>query len=225
MMLYIVMDGVEFGRFSPRMVSWFVRQQEAIWNMYDDNYKIFAFCGCRSVRWLSKKELEVTPHVLLLIPNLISLFRLLSILPIFLIGWMLDAPRLFYPVVYLFLMTLDLIDGPIARQCGLGSLLGKALDPLADKIAHLSILSVAVLFGLAPLWLFAVLLVKEAILFLFSPHYKKSGAKWWGKVGTLTEAMVFLSAFLFTIPTWVFVALAVSQIAILFAYIISDKDT
>ena len=211
-------------KLSPKAISWIAEQQEIIWRKYDDNCKINAFCGWGLFRWLSEKGLDVTPHLLLLIPNLISLSRLLLILPIFLMGWILDAPRLFYPIVYLLLMSLDLIDGPIARQCGLGSQLGKALDPLADKVSHLSILLVAVLFSLAPIWLFMVLLAKEVVLFLFSPHYKKSGAKWWGKVGTATEAMVFLSAFLFILPTWIFIALAVSQMAILFAYMFSDRD-
>ncbi len=206
-----------------RTILWINERQGRVFAEYEYNCKMMAFCSYRPIVWLWRKGFNVTPHVLLLIPNLISLTRFL-IVPIFWLGWVLGAPQLFYPVVYLLLMTLDLFDGPIARQCGLVSDFGKAIDPLADKVAHLGILLVAVLFGLAPLWLFAVLLIKEAILFLFSPHYKKSGAKWWGKIGTLTEAIVLLSAFIFTLPTWVFVSLAASQVIILFAYVVSDKE-
>ena len=206
-------------RLSPRMVSWIKELQERIWCRYEDDHKIVAFCGCGLCDWLSKMGLNVTPHVLLLIPNLISLLRLL-IVPIFLMGWVLSVSQLFYSTVYLLLMLLDLLDGPVARQCGLGSTLGKALDPLADKVAHSSILLVAVLFNLVPVWLFFMLLAKEVVLLIISPHYQATGARWWGKIGTLTEAMVLLGAFLFFLPNWVFVVFAISQVLILIIYLI-----
>lgn len=210
-------------KLSPRVVSWIKKLQDRIWDKYENRGRIIAFCNLFS--GLSEKGVEVTSHLLLLIPNLLSLVRL-CILPVFLMGWLLGAPRWFYPVGYLLLMLLDVLDGPIARQCILESMLGKALDPLADKVAHLSILLTAVFLGLAPVWLFVVLLVKEAILFITSPNYKKTGVKWWGKIGTLTETIVLLAAFLFyPLPMWLFITLATLQIAILFAYVISNRRT
>lgn len=212
----------EVVKLSPKVVSWLKELQNRIWDKYENSSRIIAFCNL--FKGLSKEGVEVNPHLLLLIPNLLSFLRL-CILPIFLIGCLLKVNLWFYPVVYLLLMLLDVLDGPIARQCELGSMLGKALDPLADKVAHLSILLTAVILGLAPMWLFVVLFVKEVILFTTSPHYKKTGARWWGKIGTLTEAIVLLGAFLFPIlPNWLFIALAVSQVAILLAYIFSDRQ-
>lgn len=210
-------------KLSPGTVVWMKELQDKIWARYENSPKLASFCDL--FRGLQKHGVEVTPRMLLLIPNLLSLVRL-CILPIFLVGCLLRVNLWFYPVIYLLLMLLDVLDGPIARQCELGSMLGKALDPLADKVAHLSILLAAVLLQLAPMWLFFVLFVKEAVLFTTSPHYKKTGARWWGKMGTLTETIVFFAAFLFIpLPGWLFVALAASQIAILFAYLISDRQT
>lgn len=206
-------------KLSPKMISRIKDWQVAVWDRYEANHKIIAFCGCWLCNWLARKNLKVTPRLLLLIPNLISLSRLF-ILPIFWLGWVLGVPQLFYPVVYSLLMALDLIDGPIARQCGLGSTLGKAIDPLADKISHLSILSVAVLFGLIPVWLLIILSLKEIALVPLAETCREAGAKWYGKLGTLTETMVFLGAFLLPVPFWVFVVLATSQVGILIAYAI-----
>ena len=95
------------------------------------------------------------------IPNLMTLLRLVFLVPILLFLW--KGQRL--PAVgFIFLgVTSDFLDGIIARRFNQSSDLGRMMDPLVDK---LNILAIGLLMILSPLyrfplWYFLFLLVRE----------------------------------------------------------------
>ncbi len=123
------------------------------------------------------------------IPNILSFFRLLLI-PIFV--WAYCAAELYAVTAILLVVSgiTDVLDGFIARRFNMISDLGKALDPVADKLTQ-----AAMLFCLVtrfPLMLvpFIFLLVKEAVsgamgLLVIRKTGSVYGAVWHGKVTTV----------------------------------------
>lgn len=91
------------------------------------------------------------------IPNLITYFRILCV-PVFCvlmgIGGVRDNINFFYAAFGVFLLASgsDLIDGWIARKFNMQSGVGMALDPIADKLMHISVLfCLSLCTGLTPL--------------------------------------------------------------------------
>jgi len=64
-------------------------------------------------------------------------------------------------VVYSLAAITDMLDGWLARRQGLVSVLGKFLDPLADKLIVASVLVWLVSMGRIPAWIVVVLLSRE----------------------------------------------------------------
>lgn len=212
-------------KLSPEAIAWCIKLQAQIWKRWSKNRFLAGFCSkldAIAEKFPNRpKSLLVIPEVLLLIPNLLSLARLL-IVPMFFIGWLINANKWFFLITYLFLMALDLLDGPIARQANLSSELGKDLDPIADKISLLAITTAGLFFQLIPLWLLAALLTKNLLISLAAPFFKdqNSGARWWGKLGGIVEVGVLATAFIVTVPSLIFLGLAIIEGAILVAYLI-----
>lgn len=122
------------------------------------------------------------------IPNLLSVFRLLLIPLILWLYRSRQAYGLSLAVLVLSGLT-DIADGYIARRWDLISDLGKALDPVADKLTQIATLW-CLLSRFSHMWLpLAVLTVKETFTGAMSLYaVKKSGqvqgADWHGKVCT-----------------------------------------
>jgi CDP-diacylglycerol--glycerol-3-phosphate 3-phosphatidyltransferase len=64
-------------------------------------------------------------------------------------------------LVFLIAAVSDALDGYLARRLGLVTVVGKFLDPLADKLIVLSTLIMLVANGRAPAWLVIVLMSRE----------------------------------------------------------------
>lgn len=99
-------------------------------------------------------------------PNLITMFRFVLI-PVFVLlvvaghpGWAL--------VSLVVLGVSDWADGFIARKFDQGSELGKALDPVADRLAIVAIVLSLVLVGLLPWWVVAVVGIVDLVLVVLS---------------------------------------------------------
>lgn len=86
------------------------------------------------------------------IPNLLTMLRI-ALIPVVL--WLLaeGTPRsnFWAAIVYIATAVTDLLDGYIARRMGLISLLGKFLDPLADKLLVMATLVFLAYLGRLPL--------------------------------------------------------------------------
>ena len=124
----------------------------------------------------------------LTIPNLLSLFRILTI-PFFIYFYMKDMVDV--AIIVLVAGGLyDCVDGYIARKFNQITDLGKMLDPLADKLTQAAI-AVCIAFKypiIAPVLIFFI--VKELIMLIGAVVLLKKGARpvaanWYGKLGTL----------------------------------------
>ncbi len=96
------------------------------------------------------------------LPNLLTLLRIVLIPPVMAL-MLLDTPEGNFWAVLLFAIAAvtDWLDGFLARRRGLESLLGKLLDPLADKLIVLATLVVAVQLAHIPGWFVVLLLSRE----------------------------------------------------------------
>lgn len=96
------------------------------------------------------------------VPNLLTMARI-AIIPVVLLLLDRGSPRDSYWAAWLFAgaAITDALDGWLARRSGLVSLLGKFLDPLADKLIVMASLVWMVPMGRIPAWAVVVLLTRE----------------------------------------------------------------
>jgi CDP-diacylglycerol--glycerol-3-phosphate 3-phosphatidyltransferase len=96
------------------------------------------------------------------VPNLLTMARVVMI-PVFL--WFLDqaTPRSCFwaALVFTFAAITDMLDGYLARKLDIVSVLGKFLDPLADKLIVMAALVWMVPMGRIAAWVVVVLLARE----------------------------------------------------------------
>lgn len=97
------------------------------------------------------------------LPNLLSVVRLLGV-PLFL--WLLLGPQAdgWAIVVLVVSGATDWLDGKLARALGQSSRLGALLDPAADRLYIVATLIAFVIRDVVPLWVVAVLLLREVVL-------------------------------------------------------------
>lgn len=96
------------------------------------------------------------------LPNLLTFLRIVMI-PIVLVLLDRGAPRDCYWAAWVYALAAitDLLDGWLARRQGLVSVLGKFLDPLADKLIVAATLVYLVPMGRIPAWAVVLLLSRE----------------------------------------------------------------
>lgn len=96
------------------------------------------------------------------LPNLLTMGRI-AIIPVVL--WLLDrgSPKdcVAAALVYSAAAITDLLDGYLARRMNIVSILGKFLDPLADKLLVMASLIWMVPMGRIPAWAVVLLLGRE----------------------------------------------------------------
>ncbi len=96
------------------------------------------------------------------LPNLLTFLRILLI-PVVLVLMARGTPRANFwaAMVYAVTAITDFLDGWLARKRGLISVLGKFLDPLADKLLVMAVLIFMVHLGRVPSWAVIVMLARE----------------------------------------------------------------
>ena len=129
------------------------------------------------------------------IPNLLTTLRI-ALTPVFVYLFLHRAP---VPALIVFLLAqaTDVLDGCIARRFGWITPLGKALDPLADKITLIGVLLCLRAAGRVPLWLAAPVIAREILMII-------SGLMLWNRrrtfaadaYGKITTLLFFASAVL-----------------------------
>lgn len=96
------------------------------------------------------------------LPNLLTMLRI-ALIPVAL--WLIveGTPRASFcaAMVYAVSAVTDFLDGWIARRQGLVSVLGKFLDPLADKLLVISSLVAMVAMHRVPAWAVIVIIARE----------------------------------------------------------------
>lgn len=121
------------------------------------------------------------------IPNILTIIRFLLIAPI--VVAIVQQNYLFAFIILTISGITDILDGAIARKYEVISTFGKLLDPLADKLTQLAVLTTLTLTAIIPFWILAIVFIKEAIMiagasFLYGKELIVS-SKWWGKLATV----------------------------------------
>lgn len=140
------------------------------------------------------------------IPNLLSMLRIL-LLPAFATLYLNAATgwEFFRATLILAISSLtDFIDGKIARKYNMISNFGKVLDPIADKLTHITI-AVCLCFQFPQMvYVLILLLIKEISMMIMALYgtFRKSkkiwdSAQWYGKVCTTIVFVVFIALVLF----------------------------
>lgn len=96
------------------------------------------------------------------LPNLLTMLRVVLIpLALWLIADGSQRACFWAGAVYTVSAITDFLDGWLARRMGLISVLGKFLDPLADKLLVISSLVVMVAMGRVPGWALIIIVARE----------------------------------------------------------------
>ena len=114
------------------------------------------------------------PHVdrdlVFTVPNLLTVLRFMGV-PLFI--WLVLA-RNEYGLAVLVLAIMgstDWVDGYVARRFNQASKLGRVLDPIADRLALISVAVTLVIAGVVQWWYLAALIVPDAVLLTMSLFY------------------------------------------------------
>ncbi len=126
------------------------------------------------------------------IPNMLTSIRIMLV-PIYLLVFFSDMENKLYLALAIFILAgiTDFLDGYIARKYDLITKLGKALDPLADKLMMFAVLISLALSKMIPMWIVTILFVKEVlmvlgggILYLFKGN-QVVASNFYGKIATV----------------------------------------
>ncbi len=109
------------------------------------------------------------------VPNLLSIFRL--VVTVFFILAVNNGQ--FRLALYLFIIqgVSDLLDGFLARVMGKKTALGAFLDPVADKTMLVSAYIVLCIHNLLPLWITAIVLIRDLVLAMGFLALRKVGIR------------------------------------------------
>ena len=130
------------------------------------------------------------------IPNTLTIIRFLLI-PVILIGLFTNHYFIAFALVAISVIT-DVADGFIARKFDLVSNFGKLMDPLADKLTQISVITALVILHFIPLWILLVVAIKECAMIVGASFlYGKDVvvySRWYGKLATsLLDSAMALS--------------------------------
>ena len=141
------------------------------------------------------------------IPNTLTIIRFLLI-PFILYSVILGNYLLAF-VLFTISGITDIADGFIARKFNLISNFGKLMDPLADKLTQLSMLTILVVKNMIPVWILIVVALKEITMvcgasFLYGKDVVVY-SRWYGKLATVLFYLAIVSSLLlkqFEAPLW-----------------------
>lgn len=146
------------------------------------------------------------------LPNMLSLFRviLVPVILVFLtlrgqLGYImgLNVGDCIAAVVFIIASITDAVDGYIARKRNIVTNLGKFIDPLADKILVIAVLTALVELHRFPAWMVVVIISREFIVSGLRMVAASEGvviaASKGGKLKTVTQ-IIGIILLLFNIP-------------------------
>ncbi|MCE1164665.1 MAG: CDP-alcohol phosphatidyltransferase family protein [Bacteroidetes bacterium] len=132
----------------------------------------------------------------LYISNLLSLLRMVLVIP--LVYFVISGGYKTAVIIILVLMYIsDLLDGFLARKLNEVSELGKIIDPLADKIAVVSVVIVLFFLGRIETWFFIVVVLRDVLILLFGLYLKSKNkvvlmSNYPGKAAVLSIGIIIL---------------------------------
>ncbi len=134
------------------------------------------------------------------VANVLSLFRLLLVLPITLLILQDGSLSTIFVLVLVGIIT-DYFDGRVARWSNTVSDWGKVLDPLADKAAAVLITLALAVRGILPLWFLSLVILREALIVAGGIVLARRTAHiamslWWGKIAVASLSLTIVAALL-----------------------------
>ncbi len=97
-----------------------------------------------------------------LLPNVLTLFRMLAVGPI--VYWLLTGDHVAALVLAIFAGVSDLLDGYLARRFGWMTHFGGVLDPLTDKLLLVSTTLTLAWLGQLPWWLVSLVVLRDIVI-------------------------------------------------------------
>ena len=166
---------------------------------------------------------------LILLPNILSFFRILLI-PVIVVSY-LNYDNVIITVSIIILSGLtDLLDGYIARNFNMISDIGKILDPIADKLTQAVILGCLIVKFPHILIILITLIIKELITIITGFLSIKNSnqvysANWHGKVTTLLlyGAMIIHIIWKGISNNTSFLILAICEVMMIVSFILYTK--
>ncbi len=103
------------------------------------------------------------------IPNLITIGRMIALLPLVWLMWHKEYKGAL--LVAVIAGASDGLDGFLAKKYNWQGWLGGVLDPLADKLMMLCCYSVFVLQGVIPVWLYLLVVGRDVLIVAGATYY------------------------------------------------------
>ena len=134
-------------------------------------------------------------------PTVLTVLRIILVAPVMILIFIDNLPAQIATIVCFWVASLtDDLDGYLARKNKQVTDLGAFLDPLADKmLINLTFLALVVL-NYMPLWMFAVILIRDFAVDGMRMMAAKSGtvisANIFGKLKTVTQMIAIISILL-----------------------------
>lgn len=131
------------------------------------------------------------------IPNIITLLRLLAVLPCAWLLWLENYQIALY--VFALAGVSDGVDGYLARRFAWKSHWGAVMDPLADKLLLVMTAGILTLKGLLPFALFVLMMSRDVLILSGAALYRlKFGpfqvqASIWGKLSTFFQVLMLIA--------------------------------
>jgi cardiolipin synthase (CMP-forming) len=166
--------------------------------------------------------MRVHAREFLLIPNLLSMLRLLLVpLVVWLIAQGHDTAAL---AIVLFGMVTDILDGYLARKLNQVSELGKIIDPLGDKFCTATMVITLTLYRDFPVWAAIFIIGRDVAILFGAAFYMAAGqpTPMSNMLGRLTALAWGAAVFSYLTPWhWLrltFLTIAVAMVPISFVF-------
>lgn len=132
------------------------------------------------------------------IPNLLSLLRILLVIPVgYLLIYQFEKSNTIIIFLLIFMYITDILDGYVARRFDQVTDLGKTIDPVADKMAVVIIALIIYFKGLIPTWFFLLIIIRDVLILLFGLYLKRNKkvtlmSNFPGKLAVLSIGIILL---------------------------------
>lgn len=139
------------------------------------------------------------------IANILTILRVLLIFPVVLfIVWPIPFHLLYAFLIFVLASYTDHLDGKIARKFGYITDFGKIMDPVADKLMVISVLTCFCFLGFCSMIPVILIALREVLItvvrvFALKNSRKVIPANSWGKFKTLSQILAVCLIFLFQI--------------------------